>query len=132
MDMEAALRARLKSASPIVALAGERIHWVDRPQGETGPAITMQRYGADRNYTHDGASDLHIGSVQIDCWGDTYAQAKTLEVAVIATVEPAGTVSNVQFGQSFLTGNHDGEAEELPGGKRQFRRTLEFSIYWKE
>lgn len=132
MDMESALVARLIAAEPMGAIVSTRVHWVDRPQGQTGPAITMQRYGADRNYTHDGASDLHIGSVQIDCWGDTYAQAKALEVAVIATVEPAATVSNVQFGQSFLTGNQDGEAEELPGGKKQFRRTLEFSIYWKE
>lgn len=132
MDMETAFRARLKAAAQITAVAGNRVHWVDRPQGETGPAIALQRYGADRNYTHDGASDLHIGSVQIDCWGDTYAQAKALEVAVIATIEPPATVSNVQFGQSFLTGNQDGEADDLPGGKKQFRRTLEFSIYWKE
>lgn len=131
MDMEAALVARLLAAGSVSARVGNRVYWGDRPQGVAGDAITLGRFGPDRNYTHDGASDLHIGPVQIDCWGASYAAAKALEVAVIAAVEPAATISNVKFGQAFLTGNLDAPPEDMPGGK-QYRRILEFSFYWKE
>lgn len=127
--MEEALRARLLASSGVSALVSTNIVWIERPQGSALPAITLQRITSGREYTYGGASGTSNPIVQVDCWGRSYGEAKAVSRAVISALEPAITQGGVRFGPSFVDSNRDMPSEELPGGVKVFRVSLDFRIW---
>ena len=128
--MEEALRARLLAATTLAALVGERVDWIERPQGDGLPALTLQLIGAGVAYTHDGPDGLEGAQVQFDAWGATYKQARDVAKAALAAIEPAATIGGVRFGASFLERMSDFPPEELDGGVKVFRRTFDMTVWW--
>ena len=130
--MEEALVARLRADATIAAQVATKnsrpsVDWIERP--EALPAITLQDVSAGRNYTHDGANGLAAPVVQIDCWAGTYGEAKTLARAVIAEMETSATVSGVEFITSFLDASRGMNPEDLGGGIKVFRQSLDFTVW---
>ncbi len=103
MNMEAALRARLLAAAPVIALVGQRVTWVERPQGAALPAITLQNVTDERAQNFSGFDGLQPGYVQVDVWALTYASAKALKEAVIAALVPAGSQGDTRFTRGFVS-----------------------------
>jgi hypothetical protein len=109
MDMEAALRARLLAAAPVVALVGQRVTWVERPQAAALPGITFTNITDDRAQSFSGFDGLQPGYVQVDVWARTYAEGKAIKEALIGTnVTPGplvagGIFSGVRFTRGFVT-----------------------------
>jgi hypothetical protein len=101
--METALRARLIAAAPVVALVGQRITWVERPQAAGLPAITLQNVTDERAQSFSGFDGLQPGYVQIDVWALSYAAGKAIKDAVIAALVPAGIQSGVRFDRGFVS-----------------------------
>jgi len=97
MDMQKALRARLLGAGPVSALVGSKVDWLDRPQGAALPAITLQVVSGSIDQHMKGLQSLQFARVQMDCWGDTYAQTKTLVDAALSAVLPRATIQGVLF-----------------------------------
>ncbi|MEG8222418.1 DUF3168 domain-containing protein [Sphingomonas sp. HH69] len=107
MDMQKALRARLLAASPVAALVGSRIDWLERPQGAALPAITLQVVSGSLDQHMQGLQALQFARVQMDCWGDTYAQTKVLIDAALAAILPRATAENVYFRTASATQPRD-------------------------
>lgn len=129
--MEEALVARLLASAGVSALVGTRIHWIDRPQAEALPAVTLQLVSASRSYTFQGPCGLSGSRVQFDSWGRTYAEAKTLARAIRDEMEPPATQDDIEFSASFLDSEQDMPTEDIAGGVKVHRVSQDFFVWWK-
>jgi hypothetical protein len=129
--MEEALIAKLLTDSGVAALVGTRIHPGVRPQGSALPAIVFNMIWANPSYSDDGEDGIAEARVQLDCWGATYTEAKTLARAVKRALSAFGGMSaGVRFRYITLDLEHDiqeagGNAESYP-----FRTSLDFIIVY--
>lgn len=127
--MEEALADRLLADAGLASLVGDRINWIERPQSGALPAITLQLILPGREYTYAGASRTSNPRVQADCWGRSYGEAKAVARAFIAAVERRGERGGVKFQPSFIDAARDMPTEELPGGTKVYRVTID-AIVW--
>ena len=132
--MEEALVARLRAVSAItsqLATVNSRpaIDWIERT--DALPSITLQDVTAGRNYAHDGATGLGNPMVQIDCWANTYGAAKLIARAVRDEMETAATQGSIDFQESFLVSSRGTEPDDLGGGTKVFRQSLDFSVWFQ-
>ncbi|KUO53197.1 MAG: hypothetical protein APF82_01000 [Sphingomonadales bacterium BRH_c42] len=128
--MEEALVARMLAAAAISAIAGPRVNWGFRVQGEGGPGVTLFDASPGRTYTYKGASGLAGPRVQVDCWAADFATAKALARAVIATLEPPATVAGITFQGAFLANERGPSTEDLGGGRKVHRVSLDFFVWF--
>ncbi|WP_374578298.1 DUF3168 domain-containing protein [Phenylobacterium sp.] len=97
--MQADLTAAALASSAIAAIAGARVHWKRRPQGERLPALVMHRIHSGASYTMEDRVRLTPHIVQFDCWGRTYVEAVALQGAVEALLP---TLFTAPFQGAFL------------------------------
>lgn len=128
--MEEALVARLLASPAISMIAGPRVNWGFRVQGEGLPAITLFDVSAGRSYTYGGAAALEGPRVQVDCWATDFSGAKALARAVIATLEPPADVAGITFQGAFLANERGPTTEDLGGGLKVHRVSLDFFIWF--
>ena len=128
--MEEALVARMLAAAAIQAIAGSRINWGFRVQGERLPAVTLFNVSPGRTYTYKGVAGLAGPRVQIDCWAADFATAKALARAVIATIEPPATVAGITFQGAFQADERGPVTEDLGGGRKVHRVSLDFFVWF--
>lgn len=129
--MEEALLARLRASAGVSALVSDRVDWMERPQGDVLPGVTLQVIDQGRTYTLDGAAGFYGTLVQIDNWGSTYSSAKLVSRAVLDAIEAAVTQGSIAFSRSFLIGSRDLGPEDIAGGGKVFRVSQDFRIWWK-
>jgi hypothetical protein len=127
--MEEDLVARLLANTSLAALVGNRIVWIERPQGQALPSVTLQVISAGRDYHMKGASGLAGTRVQIDCWGASYASAKAVSRALIAAIEPSAQHGNTRFSAAFLESGTDFPPEDIAGGTRVYRVKMDWIIW---
>lgn len=125
MDMQGALRARITGAS---TTAGTRVYWVDRPQTAALPAVTLQTISDPRPQHLKGFDPLRETRVQVDCWADTYAVAKTLMEAVLVAVVPENTANGIRFDRALVDSTNDGG--ERAGDKFVHRQSADLIFWW--
>jgi hypothetical protein len=125
MDMQGALRARITGAS---TTAGTRVYWVDRPQASALPAVTLQTISDPRPQHLKGFHPLRETRVQVDCWADSYAAAKTLLEAVVAAVVPENTGNGIRFDRALVDNTDDGG--ERAGDKFIHRQRADLIFWW--
>lgn len=126
--MEIDLRARLLAATGVTAFVQTRVAWVDRP-GAVLPSITLTLVSPGRDYTHGGGDALEQPRVQVDCWGRSALESMNLAKAVLRALEMPATAGTTAFGLAMLDGSRDFDPEELPGGTKVYRRTLDLLIW---
>lgn len=97
MTFTEAVTAHLLASAPVVALAGSRINWTRRAQGDRGNAIRMQRVGGERPRHLKGFQDGRPTRVQFDCFAATYADAVAMAEAVTAAFDQPVTVGGVRM-----------------------------------
>lgn len=130
--MEEALLTRLRESAPIIVLVGT---FNDRPAIDWGerkdvlPSIRLQDVAPGRDYDFDGAISLAEPLVQIDCFAASYGAAKLLERAVIEELEQAATVGGIAFQNGFLVSGRAMEPEDLGGGIKVYRQSLDFRLW---
>lgn len=127
MDMQGALRARLIADAGVSALVGQRVYWMERPQGASLPAIVLQVISEDRPQHMKGFTGLDWARVQIDAWGLSYGDARGAAEAVIAAITPEQTGNGVRFTRSFVDIVRD--STERVDTKTIFRTTLDMMIH---
>ena len=125
MDMQGALRARITGAS---TTAGTRVYWVDRPQSAALPAVTLQTISDPRPQHLKGFDELRETRVQVDCWADTYAAARTLLEAVLAAVVPENTSNGIRFDRAMVDNSDDGG--ERTETKFIHRQRADLILFW--
>lgn len=129
MDMQGALRARLLAAAPVTTLVGTRVYWVDRPQASALPAIVLQVISDPRPQHLKGFEDLRETRVQMDVFGSSYAQVRTLAEAAIAAVVPENTSNGIIFNRALVDGARDlGERTET---MFIHRHSTDLLIWWQ-
>jgi hypothetical protein len=127
--MEQAFRAILHAATAVTNLAPtSRINFGERPQGKPLPAIAMTVTNNNRGHTLKGADGLFVGRVQVDCYGDTYADAKNLSLAALAALDS-------YRGGNFSSITDDGSQDLREGGgneaDRPYRVKIDFITNWR-
>lgn len=129
--MEEALIARLLATTGVTALVSTRIYWVERPQAKALPSITLQVISPGRSYTFGGADGTADPRVQVDCWGRSYSEAKAVSRAVIDALEPPASQDGIEFHKGFLDAASDEPVEDLPGGGKVYRVSMDFFLWWR-
>lgn len=125
MSFEADLKTHLGAAA-IVALVGDRVYPVIRPQGSALPAVTYQRIAEDAMMNLDGIdTSLRQVRVQIDCWASTYAAVASLALAMRDRMNAAAAT----FTSVLLTG---GGLDDYEPETRLYRRSMDFHCWFKE
>jgi hypothetical protein len=94
MDLGTAMIARAEAAIAITDIAGTRIHWVKRPQGEALPALVFSGVGGIEDVPLTDEADYFERRVQADCLADTHAEAWALARAVRATFKDGATIGD--------------------------------------
>lgn len=121
--MDEFLRDILKAAIPSTA-----IDWGYTAQGIRPPRIVLYRISGRPDYTMSGASGLAEARVQIDCYSQTQAGAKTLAASVKAALSGrrTGLIS-----AAFLDAERD-LPPDTDGGSLIARVSLDFIIHHQE
>jgi hypothetical protein len=127
--MEEDLVAKLLADDGLAAVAADRIYWLDRPQADALPSITLQVISPGRSYTYAGSTGLSGPRVQADCWGASYLSAKQASRALLAAVEQPSTQGGTRFSAAFLESASDLPPEDLPGGATAYRVSMDFIIW---
>jgi hypothetical protein len=128
--VEEALTARLLAAPALAALVGNRITWGWRAPGDGLPAITLTNVSPGRSYTYQGPAGLSGPRVQFDIWARDFASAKTIERALIATLEQPAELGGIRFAPAFLDAARGPIIEELGGGLIAQRVSIDVFIWF--
>jgi hypothetical protein len=84
--MEEALRAHLLANAAVNTACGGRMYWSVRPQGSAYPSGVLTIISRIPERLFSGPAGLAAARVQVDCYADTYSQAKALYRAVKAVL----------------------------------------------
>lgn len=96
-DLGEAIAKRLEDDSGVGAIAANRIYPVILPQDPDLPAVTYQTVAGDRETAMGTNPGIANPLVQVDCWARTHAEARSLALAVKASLERwRGTVASVE------------------------------------
>ena len=123
--MEEALRQLLMSSSAVTSLCGQRIDFGGSPQGAVNPRVVLWTISDRADMTLDGPSSLSRARVQIDCYGATFLQAKTLSRAIRAVLDG---YAGGGFQGVFLDGVRDMREGGSDEADRPYRSSLDFII----
>jgi len=82
--METALTSLLLAHTALTTLVWQRITFNNRQQATGLPAVVLNRISGERIYHMGGSSNLTQSRIQIDCYGATWPQAKSVARAVIS------------------------------------------------
>lgn len=85
MRLEQALYNHLSTNPGLVAVAGDRIYPLKRPQGCTYPLVTFFRVSGPRQRTFGASTGKP--RFQVTCWAKSYAETKAVADAVIAAMD---------------------------------------------
>lgn len=85
-----------------------RVYPIRLPQGVPLPAMTYQLVSDAHDYTQTGQSTLNDPRYQINCWGSTYGDAKSLAEALIAQVSGyKGSMGSATTYAAFMEDDRD-------------------------
>ena len=130
--MEEALRAFLLTQSGVSGVVSDRAYWSIRPQAGPLPALVLQVIDRSPAYTMDGNAALAETRVQVDCYGTTYAQAKTLARAVRDPLDGKRfTQDSIRF-EAFRLDERDLSEAGTTEAERVHRISLDFQIWHQE
>ncbi len=116
--MEEALRALLLPVIPV--------HWSMAPQGSIRPFAVLSRVSGGRDYTTDGRSSSRPARVQVDVYGETYAQTKLLARRVTQQVSGRRLDG---FAAIMVVGEIDNPAGDAIGSGTDFRTVIDLMIH---
>lgn len=128
--MEEAILNLLLGNPTIVGMVGDRINWASRP-GDAFPVITLHRISGTRDQTNTGRSGLVSSTVQIDCWAETFGQAKRLARAVVPALPHARTLTGGVILQGIFI---DSESDSFGGDDPTplYRTRIDISVWHQE
>lgn len=126
--MEDALTDLLLAHTALTALVGQNITPAVRQQATGLPAVVLTRISGERSYAMGGPSDLTRSRMQIDCYGATWPQSKSVARAVIDCLNGFnGTATSSVIRSAML----DSERHTFEGEDPEavFRASLDFDIW---
>lgn len=128
--MEELLRARLLANSGLAGLVGQRVTWLERPQGSLLPAVTLQIVSGPRSYTMSGPVGLVPYLIQIDAWGATYGSMKHVSRALVAALHTMKTAPLQAFIDSEDESSERQDGPDAAGSTTFFRTRLDTRVWF--
>lgn len=126
------LIARLLETPAVTALVGNRISPGRRPQAGPLPDIVLNTISGAPVYSDQGEHGLASARVQVDCWGSTYGQAKTVARAVKSSLSAfVGTVGGVTFQYILLDVERDFNEGGGNAAEYLFRTNLDILVWYE-
>jgi hypothetical protein len=116
---EIVLTQVLKSDPEVSAIVNGRVFPVMIPQGETIPSVTYQRISSVHEHTLQGYAHVENPRIQVDCWAETYNEAKSLFYAVKMAI----------FASPLLTATLISDEDIFEDGALIYRVSGDFSIW---
>lgn len=107
MDFHQGVLTRLLQDAGVSAIVGQKVNWVNRPQKDALPAITLQVVSDPRPQNLKGDDGARWTRMQIDCWADTYLAAIGAAKAAIAVLAQPVTLNGKKFGNSIVQSQRD-------------------------
>ena len=129
--MEEALRAYMLADPAVTAACGGRMYWSVRPQGSTYPSCVLTIISRLPERTFAGPAGLAQARVQVDCYGDTYGQAKALYRAVKAVLNNLSFTNSSKLFWGFAENERDLTDTGTTDAERVFRVSADF-LLWHE
>lgn len=131
MSLEQGLHAALVADGTVNGLVAGRIYPEIMPQDVVYPAISYQRISTTRYQLLEGVDDFTQARLQVDCWCDSYAQVKTLALAVKSALDGVtGTLGAQAIQHCMLESMVD--LSQVVGDKVHRRISMDFMIYLNE
>jgi hypothetical protein len=128
--MEEALIGRLLVAPGVAAMVEERVFPGSRPQGSALPAVVFSLVDGAPLYADEGEVGIAQARIQIDCWADSYAGAKTLARAVKACLSDfVGEAGGTQFLSIFIDAERDLREGGSGAADYPFRTSIDFTVW---
>lgn len=126
--MEEALVAYLLAQAGPSAMVSDRITWARRGQGKPLPAVVLYRIDGAPDYHLGGASGLVSSRVQVDCWANTFGDAKrTARAVAIAVSGMRFNQGAIRFDALLIIDERD-SSEDL-NGTPLFRTSLDLAVH---
>lgn len=137
MSIRSALFTYLAGKAGVTAIVGTspvRIYPVVRPQGGDMPALTYARMSGGHDHNLQGSSGTAIPTFELDCFGDTYAQADALAEAIRQVMQGfSGTMGSVAVKSVILDDESDGyDPPEDDSDRGAFYISLKYRIRYTE
>lgn len=101
-DLQTALRSRI-----VAAVGHSRVHWTIAPQNAAKPYIRMQTVSDLRPQHMNGYDAARVTRVQVDVFGATYAETRSVAEAIITATEQPAMVGGITFGRTKAEGPRD-------------------------
>lgn len=136
--MEEALLSRLREATGLVPLFGDRIDWWDRPRVNdddpeaTLPALSLTLIDPGEEWTHEGPDGLDEARIRAEIWARDKITLVACKRALRAEMRRARDAPGWRFHEASLelerfdTDDGDGESEKL------LRITMDYLFYHEE
>lgn len=106
--IEEALQGYLEGHAGVSALVSNRVYPSMLRQNSTLPAVTYTRISGEHDYVHRGPIGRARPRFQIDAWGSTYANVKSVaEQVKLAMMAFIGTFSGVVVQDTKARGEID-------------------------
>lgn len=129
--MEESMTALLLQHAPLSALVSSRVYWVRAPQGVLSPFVTLQVISGMPDVRHAGPSGFITTRVQADCYGLSYATAKSTARAVTDRLSGyRGTQGATIFDGIFKDAERD-FFEDSATPEKLFRVSMDFFLQHK-
>lgn len=125
MSLQSDLYTRLSSYSGLTALVGTRIYPVAASQTSTMPYCVYQVISRERQYSHQGFSNLERYRVQISCVAADPDVVRDVVTQVIAAME--GWPAANSMVQSCL---HDGDFDDFDEDVKVYHVPVDFLIWY--
>ena len=107
--IEEDLYSHLSTYAGLTALVGDRVYPVAAPQGIKPPFCVFLKVSNQRQYSHQGFSNLEQARLQVSCYADDPLEAKQVAAQVTAAMEawPGVNVKAQAVFQDDETDLHD-------------------------
>lgn len=133
MNIAESIRAHLAATAAVVAIAGTRIYYGERPQNSTLPAVAFAEIGGGESYQDmtSGAVGLGVTPFQFNCYDDSPDAAMDLREATrIALMNHINAVmgSGVHVWSCIFTGRSDGYEPETG----TYVASIDFDVHYSE
>lgn len=129
--MEKALADYLLAQASITSLIGNRIYWVELPQGAARPYLLLSVVSSQPGVAYQGATGLIMSRVQFDCWGLTFYSAKDVARALEELLNGKRLVTVTRVFEGFLLDTERDGHEDVETPDKLFRTSLDFIIWHK-
>jgi hypothetical protein len=129
--MEQQLMTLILADSGVSSAVGTSVFWNTVPQAEDYPLVLMTRVGGFVDYHSDGPSGLVESRVQLDCYSETYLQARSIADAVVAFVNTLKRTESgaIRFNAGFVV-SQDARFEVSSEGSRKLHRVVIDATIW--